>query len=92
MTIDERFTDVLNRVLDMGFTLEEVEAMYVAADGNHWSCNVPYAAMCRVFAGREASRDGNQRAIWTAGGAFFAYVYDLPPSKKEVLGLVEATT
>jgi hypothetical protein len=85
MTIDERFTDRLNAVLDLGFKLEEVEAMDVKVGGGFWSCNVPYAAMCRVFAGRTANINGNQRAITIAGGMFFAYVKDSPPNKTEVL-------
>jgi hypothetical protein len=91
MTIDERFADRLNAILALGFTLEEVESMSVPANGGPWSCNVPYSAMCRVFAGREASKDGNQRAVWFAGGVFFAYVKESTPSKTEVLGPVEVT-
>jgi hypothetical protein len=91
MTIDERFTDRLNAVLDLGFKLEEVEAMDVKVGGGFWSCNVPYAAMCRVFAGRKANVDCTQRAIWFAGGVFFAYVKESTPSKTEVLGPVEVT-
>jgi hypothetical protein len=72
MTIDERFADRLNAVLDLGFTLEEVQKLDVHVDHElPCYCGVPLEALRRVF-GRQETSLGHFRIVVMDGICFTA--------------------
>jgi hypothetical protein len=72
-TIDERFTDRLNAVLDLGFTLEEVEKLDVYANADDQCyCGVKLEALRRVFGPEQETSFGHFRTVTVDGICFTA--------------------
>jgi hypothetical protein len=73
VTIDERFADRLNAVLDLGFTLEEIQKLDVNVDPElPCYCGVKLEALRRVFGPEQETSFGHFRTVFLDGMTFTA--------------------